>query len=282
VETLEQARPARRPDRSGGQMTAMLELENIRAGYNDAIAIEDISLTIGQGEVVCLLGANGAGKTTTMRVVTGLIPLLSGTVRYNGEDISQMPTHDRVTAGICLSPEGRQVFPDLTVMENLSLGSFNRRARPNRKQTLDQVLTLFPKLAERGGQAAGLMSGGEQQMLAIGRALMGQPKLLALDEPSLGLSPKMVSTVFESIQTVARSGITILLVEQNTRAALSIAQRGYVLSAGRVVHEGTATDLAQSEMVQKAFVGAAFTRQSVRKSRRERRLAESSPGGADA
>ncbi len=264
-------------------MTAtMLELDNIRAGYNDAIAIEDISLRIEQGEVVCLLGANGAGKTTTMRVVTGLIPLLSGTIRYNGEDISQLPAHERVTAGICLSPEGRQVFPDLTVMENLSLGSFNRRARPNRAQTLDQVLTLFPKLAERSGQAAGLMSGGEQQMLAIGRALMGQPKLLALDEPSLGLSPKMVSTVFESIQTIARSGITILLVEQNTRAALSIAQRGYVLSAGRVVHEGTAAGLAQSEMVQKAFVGAAFTSQGARISRRERRLAQSSQGGAGA
>jgi branched-chain amino acid transport system ATP-binding protein len=262
--------------------TAILELDTIRAGYNDAIAIENISLAVGQGEVVCLLGANGAGKTTTMRVVTGLIPLLSGAIRYNGEDISHMPAHERVTAGICLSPEGRQVFPDLTVMENLSLGSFNRRARPNRKQSLERVLTLFPKLHERRSQAAGLMSGGEQQTLAIGRALMGEPKLLALDEPSLGLSPKMVSTVFESIQTIAKSGITILLVEQNTRAALAIAQRGYVLSAGRVVHEGAATDLAQSEMVQKAFVGAAFTKQSVRTSRRERRLAQSNGGGAGA
>ena len=262
--------------------TAMLELHTIRAGYNDAIAIENISLAVGQGEVVCLLGANGAGKTTTMRVVTGLIPLLSGAIRYHGEDISHMPAHERVTAGICLSPEGRQVFPDLTVMENLSLGSFNRRARPNRKQSLERVLTLFPKLHERRSQAAGLMSGGEQQMLAIGRALMGEPKLLALDEPSLGLSPKMVSTVFESIRTIAKSGITILLVEQNTRAALAIAQRGYVLSAGRVVHEGTATDLAQSEMVQKAFVGAAFTKQGVRTSRRERRLAQSNEGGAGA
>jgi branched-chain amino acid transport system ATP-binding protein len=262
--------------------TAILELDTIRAGYNDAIAIENISLTVGRGEVVCLLGANGAGKTTTMRVVTGLIPLLSGAIRYNGEDISHMPAHERVTAGICLSPEGRQVFPDLTVMENLALGSFNRRARPNRKQSLERVLTLFPKLHERRSQAAGLMSGGEQQMLAIGRALMGEPKLLALDEPSLGLSPKMVSTVFESIQTIAKSGITILLVEQNTRAALAIAQRGYVLSAGRVVHEGAATDLAQSEMVQKAYVGAAFTKQSVRTSRRERRLAQSNGGGAGA
>jgi branched-chain amino acid transport system ATP-binding protein len=259
--------------------TAMLELDAVQAGYNDAIAIESISLKVGQGEVVCLLGANGAGKTTTMRAVTGLIPLLSGTIRYNGEDISRMPPHDRVKAGICLSPEGRQVFPDLTVMENLWLGSFNRRARPNRKQTLEQVLALFPKLYERRDQAAGSMSGGEQQMLAIGRALMGQPKLLALDEPSLGLAPKMVSMVFDSIRTIAKTGITILLVEQNTRAALTIAQRGYVLSAGRVVHEGTATDLSQSEMVQKAFVGAAFIKQSVRQSRRERRLNAAAQGG---
>ena len=255
-------------------MTAMLELDKIRAGYKDAIAIESISLTVGEGEVVCLIGANGAGKTTTMRAVTGLIPLLAGTIRYQGQDISRMPAHERVATGICLSPEGRQIFPDLTVMENLVLGSFNRRARAARKQSLDQVGTLFPRLFERKDQAAGSMSGGEQQMLAIGRALMGQPKLLALDEPSLGLAPKMVVTVFESIRTIAKTGITILLVEQNTRAALAIAQRGYVVSGGRVVHEGTATDLAQSEMVQKAFVGTTAG-QGVRQSRRERRLAAS-------
>jgi branched-chain amino acid transport system ATP-binding protein len=255
-------------------MTAMLELDSIKAGYNDAIAIESLSLTVGQGEVVCMLGANGAGKTTTMRAVTGLIPLLGGTIRYQGQDISHMPAHERVTAGICLSPEGRQIFPDLTVMENLVLGSFNRRARPARKQSLEQVLTLFPRLFERKDQAAGSMSGGEQQMLAIGRALMGQPKLLALDEPSLGLAPKMVVTVFESIRAIAKTGITILLVEQNTRAALTIAQRGYVVAGGRVVHEGSAGDLAQSEMVQKAFVGATVGK-GVRQSRRERRLVSS-------
>jgi branched-chain amino acid transport system ATP-binding protein len=260
----------------------ILRLDNIRAGYEDSVVIDGLSLVIERGEVVCLLGANGAGKTTTMRAVTGLIPLQAGTIIYDGEDISQMPPHERVTAGICLSPEGRQVFPDLTVMENLALGSFNRRARPNRKESLDRVLTLFPKLGERREQAAGLMSGGEQQMLAIGRALMGQPKLLALDEPSLGLSPKMVSTVFEAVQTIARSGITILLVEQNARAALTVAQRGYVLSAGRVAHEGQAGDLAESESIQKAFVGAAFSTERVRQSRRERRAAEVRSGGAGA
>jgi branched-chain amino acid transport system ATP-binding protein len=260
----------------------ILRLDNIRAGYEDSVVIDGLSLAIEQGEVVCLLGANGAGKTTTMRAVTGLIPLQAGTIVYDGEDISQMPPHERVTAGICLSPEGRQVFPDLTVMENLSLGSFNKRARPNRKESLDRVLTLFPKLGERREQAAGLMSGGEQQMLAIGRALMGQPKLLALDEPSLGLSPKMVSTVFEAVQTIARSGITILLVEQNARAALTVAQRGYVLSAGRVAHEGRASDLVASESIQKAFVGAAFSTERVRRSRRERRATESRDGGAGA
>jgi branched-chain amino acid transport system ATP-binding protein len=260
----------------------ILSLHDIRAGYDDSIVVDGLSLVVEQGEVVCLLGANGAGKTTTMRVVTGLIALRVGKIMYNGEDISQMPPHERVTAGICLSPEGRQVFPDLTVMENLSLGSFNRRARPARKQSLEQVFTLFPKLHERREQAAGLMSGGEQQMLAIGRALMGQPKLLALDEPSLGLSPKMVSTVFEAVQTIARSGITILLVEQNTRAALAIAKRGYVLSAGRVVHEGLAAELAGSETIQKAFVGAAFSAHRVRQSRRERRAAQGRQGDTGA
>jgi branched-chain amino acid transport system ATP-binding protein len=260
----------------------ILRLDNVRAGYEDSIVIDGLNLVIAQGEVVCLLGANGAGKTTTMRAVTGLIPLKAGRIFYNGEDISQMPPHERVTAGICLSPEGRQVFPDLTVMENLSLGSFNRRARQARKDSFERVFTLFPKLHERRDQAAGLMSGGEQQMLAIGRALMGQPKLLALDEPSLGLSPKMVATVFEAVQTIAASGITILLVEQNARAALTVAQRGYVLSAGRVVHEGLAADLEESESIQKAFVGAAFSAERVRQSRRERRAALRDQGSADA
>jgi branched-chain amino acid transport system ATP-binding protein len=260
----------------------ILEIVGIQAGYGDAVAIENVSLNVAQGEVICLLGANGAGKTTTMRAVTGLIPLMKGTIRYQGEDISRMPAHNRVNAGICLSPEGRQIFPDLSVMENLMLGSFNPRARALRKRGLEQVFALFPTLHERATQAAGSMSGGEQQMLAIGRALMGQPKLLALDEPSLGLSPKIVTTVFESIRTIASTGITILLVEQNTRAALTVAQRGYVLSTGRVVHQGTVEELARSEMVQKAFIGSAHLLSGGRQSRRERRQAAAANGALNA
>ena len=256
----------------------MLELQNIQAGYDDSIAIEDVSLTVAEGEVVCLLGANGAGKTTTMRAVTGLIPLSKGKILYRGADISKQPAHERVAEGICLSPEGRQIFPELTVMENLVLGSFNARARVNRKQSFEQVFTLFPKLHERRNQDAGSMSGGEQQMLTIGRALMGQPRLLALDEPSLGLSPKLVMTVFESILAIAKAGITILLVEQDTRAALTIAQRGYVLSTGRIVYEGTAADLKQSELVQQAFVGAKSGAFGGRKTRRQRLLEKSGEG----
>ena len=264
-------------------MTApILELRDVSAGYEDSIAVDRVSLKVAEGEVVCLLGANGAGKTTTMRAVTGLIPLAGGKVLYRGQDISAKPAHERVADGICLSPEGRQIFPELTVMENLLLGSFNARARALRQRGLEQVFTLFPRLKERLGQAAGSMSGGEQQMLAIGRALMGQPRLLALDEPSLGLAPKMVMTVFESVLAIAKTGITILLVEQNARAALTVAQRGYVLSTGRVVHEGTAADLAQSELVQQAFVGAKPLGAGERERRRERRLRQAGQGASHA
>ena len=157
----------------------ILELRSLRAGYNDSIVVDDINLSVGQGEVVCLLGANGAGKTTIMRAITGLIPAMAGSIHCNGVDITTMPSHERVGTGICLSPEGRQIFPDLTVMENLMLGSYNKRARPNRQKNIERVLDLFPRLGERKSQAAGSMSGGEQQMLAIGRALMGEPKVLA-------------------------------------------------------------------------------------------------------
>ncbi|MGV3633628.1 MAG: ABC transporter ATP-binding protein [Pseudorhodoplanes sp.] len=261
----------------------MLELRSLRAGYNDSIVVDDINLSVGQGEVVCLLGANGAGKTTIMRAITGLIPAMAGSIHCNGVDITTMPSHERIGAGICLSPEGRQIFPDLTVMENLMLGSYDKRARPNRQKNIERVLDLFPRLGERKSQAAGSMSGGEQQMLAIGRALMGEPKVLALDEPSLGLAPKLVLTLLDSIRAVARSGITILLVEQNTRAALSVAQRGYVLSAGHIVHEGTADQLIQSEVVQKAFLGSTYSNDNKRMTRRERRqraAAEKATGDA--
>ena len=260
----------------------ILELQDVSTGYGDSIVVNDINVSVGEGEVVCLLGANGAGKTTLMRAITGLIPLVKGKLLFRGEDISKMPAHDRVRAGICLSPEGRQVFPELTVIENLILGAFNKRARELRQRNLDRVFELFPRLAERKTQAAGLMSGGEQQMLAIARALMGEPKLLALDEPSLGLAPKIVMTVFDAINAVARSGITILLVEQNTRAALTVAERGYALSVGKIVHQGSATELMQSEMIQKAFIGAIYDGDNRRMTRRERRLAAAAGKGRHA
>lgn len=261
---------------------AILDLQSVSTGYGDSIIVKNISLSLQEGEVVCLLGANGAGKTTIMRAITGLIPLAGGKIVYRGEDISHMPAHDRVAAGISLSPEGRQVFPDLTVMENLALGAFNKRARESRQRNLDHVFELFPRLAERKGQAAGLMSGGEQQMLAIARALMGEPKVLALDEPSLGLAPKVVLTVFEAIKAVAQTGITILLVEQNTRAALTVAQRGYAISAGKIVHEGSTGDLMHSEMIQKAFIGEIYHGEKKRVTRRQRRLAAMAGGASNA
>jgi branched-chain amino acid transport system ATP-binding protein len=235
----------------------MLEVKHLRAGYGDSVVLEDVSFSVGTGEVVCLLGANGAGKTTTMAALTGLIDPFRGEISFCGADLLALPAHRRVGAGIALSPEGRQVFPNLTVMENLLLGNYNRGARSKRGERLDWVLTLFPRLAERETQYAGFMSGGEQQMLAIGRALMACPRLLLLDEPSLGLAPKIVSEAFQTIATIAKSGISILLVEQNTVAALSIADRGYVLSGGTIAAADTAAALAQSSIVREAFMGRA-------------------------
>ena len=238
-------------------MTAMLEVKHLRAGYGDSIVLEDVSFSVNAGEVVCLLGANGAGKTTTMAALTGLIEPFGGKVFFRGENLLALPPHRRVGAGIALSPEGRQVFPNLTVLENLLLGNYNREARARRRERLDWVLSLFPRLAERETQYAGFMSGGEQQMLAIGRALMACPRLLLLDEPSLGLAPKIVSEAFETVATIAKSGISILLVEQNTVAALSIADRGYVLSGGTIAAADTAAALSRSSIVREAFMGRA-------------------------
>ncbi|MGF7160396.1 branched-chain amino acid transport system ATP-binding protein [Rhodoligotrophos appendicifer] len=237
-------------------MSPLLSMRNVKAGYAGAIALEDISIDVNEGEVVCLLGANGAGKTTTMAVLTGLIGTMAGQIEFDGRDLLAMPSHDRVAAGLALSPEGRKVFPNLTVHENLILGSYNSRARKGRKEKLEEVFALFPKLVERREQKAGLMSGGEQQMLAIGRALMANPRLLLLDEPSLGLAPKIVQVVFAAIRQIARSNTTILLVEQNTRAALSVAHRGYVISSGSIVYSASARELKTSAMVQEAFIGS--------------------------
>ncbi|MBS0246278.1 MAG: ABC transporter ATP-binding protein [Proteobacteria bacterium] len=237
-------------------MTTLLNVEGLRAGYEDSIVLQDISLSVNEGEVVALLGANGSGKTTTMRALTGLIRPFGGKITFAGRDLLAVEPHRRVDLGIALCPEGRQVFPNISVEENLFLGSFCKRSRPDRKQTLDSVYSLFPKLAERREQKAGLMSGGEQQMLAVGRALMSKPTMLLLDEPSLGLSPKMVQILFGAIGQVARSGISILLVEQNAQAAFAVASRGYAISMGRVTASGTITELTKSGALQSSFLGS--------------------------
>lgn len=237
-------------------MTTLLNVEGLRAGYEDSIVLQDISLSVNEGEVVALLGANGSGKTTTMRALTGLIRPFGGKITFVGRDLLAVEPHRRVDLGIALCPEGRQVFPNISVEENLFLGSFCKRSRPDRKRTLDSVYSLFPKLAERREQKAGLMSGGEQQMLAVGRALMSKPTMLLLDEPSLGLSPKMVQILFGAIGQVARSGISILLVEQNAQAAFAVASRGYAISMGRVTASGTITELTKSGALQSSFLGS--------------------------
>jgi len=237
-------------------MTPLLNVESMRAGYEDSIVLQDISLTVNESEVVALLGANGSGKTTTMRAITGLITPFSGKITFAGQDLLAVAAHDRVDLGIALSPEGRQVFPNISVEENLFLGSFCRRSRPDRKETLQSVYELFPKLAERRLQKAGLMSGGEQQMLAVGRSLMSKPRMLLLDEPSLGLSPKMVQALFGAIAQVAKSGISILLVEQNAQAAFAVARRGYAIAMGRVTASGTIAELTNSGALQSSFLGS--------------------------
>lgn len=238
-------------------MSALLQVSNLHAGYGESAVLQGLDFELGQGEVVCLLGANGVGKTTTMGVLSGLVPASEGRVRYDGVDLLALPTHARVESGLALSPEGRKVFPNLTVEENLYLGSFNRNARAHRMRKLDEVYALFPRLAERRTQSSGLMSGGEQQMLALGRALMSNPRVLLLDEPSLGLAPLVVQAVFAAIRAIAATNISILLVEQNTHAALSVAARGYVMSAGRIVLAGDAATLREAPELRDAFIGKA-------------------------
>ena len=239
-------------------MSVALTVRRIRAGYAGSTVLRDISFDVAPGEAVCLLGANGAGKSTTMGVLTGLVPAQSGEVLFDGADLLKLPSHERVRRGLVLSPEGRKVFPNLTVEENLILGSYNRNARATRATKLADVFDLFPRLKERRLQRAGLMSGGEQQMLAIGRAVMANPRLLLLDEPSLGLAPKIVQTVFDAIRALAKSAnLSVLLVEQNTRAALTVATRGYVMSNGEIVHAGPAEGLADAAALREAFMGRA-------------------------
>jgi len=233
----------------------LLELENVTAFYGDLQALFGITLRVQAGEIVTLIGANGAGKTTILRLISGIKQLASGSLRFSGQDVSRVPAHEMVARGVSHVPEGRQVFPFLTVRENLSLGAYTPRARANAKRTLEEQLTLFPRLGERLTQLAGTLSGGEQQMVAIARGLMAQPKLLLLDEPSLGLAPKIVEEVFEKIQQVRQTGITMLIVEQNVVSGLAIADRGYVVQHGSVVLEDSAPNLLKNEMVRAAYLG---------------------------
>jgi branched-chain amino acid transport system ATP-binding protein len=233
----------------------LLEVGNVTAYYGDLQALFDISLQVNAGEIVTLIGANGAGKTTIRRVISGMKPPASGSVRFAGKDVSRVPAHDMVARGISHVPEGRQVFPFMTVKENLSLGAYTPRARANVKQLMAEQLALFPRLEERLDQLAGTLSGGEQQMVAIARGLMAQPKLLLLDEPSLGLAPKIVEEVFEKIQEVRGTGITMLIVEQNVVSALSISDRGYVVQNGSVLLADAAKNLLSNEMVRAAYLG---------------------------
>ena len=234
---------------------ALLELHNVHAYYGNIHALKGISLTVEEGEIVTLIGANGAGKTTTLRVITMLLPPREGQVLLNGEDLSQYRTHEIVLKGVSMVPEGRGVFARLTVLENLELGAYTRNDKQAIAEDLERVFTLFPRLKERQGQAAGTLSGGEQQMLAIGRALMSRPKILLLDEPSMGLAPILVESIFDIIQEINRQGTTILLVEQNALMALQIAHRGYVLRTGEIVLADTAENLRNNEMVQKTYLG---------------------------
>jgi branched-chain amino acid transport system ATP-binding protein len=235
--------------------TPLLEVSKVTAFYGDLQALFDISLQVNAGEIVTLIGANGAGKTTILRVISGMKPPASGVVRFSGTDVSRVPAHDMVARGVSHVPEGRQVFPFMTVKENLSLGAYTTRARGNVKQLMEEQLALFPRLEERLDQLAGTLSGGEQQMVAIARGLMAQPKLLLLDEPSLGLAPKIVEEVFEKIQEVRRTGITMLIVEQNVVSALSISDRGYVVQNGSVLLADEAKNLLTNEMVRAAYLG---------------------------
>ncbi len=234
---------------------AMLEVQNLEVYYGVICALKGISFEVNEGEIVTLIGANGAGKTTTMQSVVGLLPKRNGTVTFNGEDITKTPCHKIVHLGMTQVPEGRRIFQELTVYENLLMGAYSNKDQSSFKKDLDSIFQRFPRLAERRAQIAGTLSGGEQQMLAMGRAIMSHPKLLMLDEPSMGLSPLLVDQVFEIIKDINRDGTTILLVEQNAKKSLEISNRAYVLENGKIVLTGTGEELAASEMVRKAYLG---------------------------
>ncbi|GHJ52634.1 MULTISPECIES: ABC transporter ATP-binding protein [Micromonospora] len=235
----------------------LLEINDLTLLYGRIQALHGISLHVDEGEVVALIGANGAGKTTTMRAISGLRPVASGSIVFDGTDVTRMRADLRVVRGIGQAPEGRGVFPGMTVVENLEMGAYTRRDRSGIAEDMKMVMDLFPRLHERRKQAGGTLSGGEQQMLAVGRALMARPKLLLLDEPSMGLAPMLIQQIFEIITRINEQGTTILLVEQNAQQALSRAHRGYVLETGRIVKEGTGRDLLHDPAVKEAYLGVA-------------------------
>jgi len=235
---------------------ALLEIENLHSYYGHVHALKGISLEVGEGEIVTLIGANGAGKTTTLRTVSGLLPPREGRVVFDGQVLNGVPAHQIVNLGISQAPEGRKVFATLTVQENLNMGAYSLGGdREAIEENRRRVFELFPRLEERKSQIGGTLSGGEQQMLSIGRALMARPKLLMLDEPSLGLAPMLVKAIFETIQEINQGGVTVLLVEQNARAALRLADKGYVLETGRTILSGSAEELIRDERVRKAYLG---------------------------
>ncbi len=233
----------------------MLKIENLHVSYGGIQALRGISLEVPDGKIVTLIGANGAGKSTTLRTITGLVKAASGSIQWNGEELLGRSIDKIVTSGIAMSPEGRRVFPDMTVLENLKIGAYLRRDKEGIAKDLQWVYDLFPRLKEREWQLAGTLSGGEQQMLAVGRALMSRPKLLLLDEPSLGLAPLVVQDIFSIIREINRQGVTVLLIEQNANMALKIADLAYVLETGRITMSGTGAELLANEKVKEAYLG---------------------------
>jgi len=237
--------------------TPLLELSGLEVAYGGIQAVKGIDLEVGQGELVCLIGANGAGKTTTLKGICGLLPVKAGKIHYGGANITGKPSFELVRRGLAMVPEGRGVFGALTIEENLAMGAYIRSDRDGIRADIERVYHLFPRLKERRRQTAGTMSGGEQQMLAMGRAMMSRPKLLLLDEPSMGLAPLMVQKVFETIVTIAREGVTILLIEQNAKLALEVSRRGYVMESGEVILSGDASSLLHDPKVRAAYLGEA-------------------------
>ena len=233
-----------------------LEIKDLHVHYGKIEAIKGISVTVNEGEIVTLIGANGAGKTTTLKTISGLRPVSSGSITFDGEDISKLPAHERVKLGISQAPEGRGIFPGMSVLENLEMGKYHLKMRQSEiAEDLEKVYSLFPRLKERAAQAGGTLSGGEQQMLAIGRALMARPKVLLLDEPSMGLAPQMIANIFRIITEINKQGVTILLVEQNAQQALNRAHRAYVLETGSITKEAKAKDLLNDPHVKAAYLG---------------------------